>query len=356
MGNRLPLYEDQSARGALFKEYCDLEVAEHYGDPQKEYDSIRHATGVLDLSYLGKLKVSGRDRVRFLHNLVSNDIKNLKTGAGCYATLLTHQGRMESDLYVFACEDEILLESPPAGRDRIFQSLNKYIVSDVVTVQDRSQDCCILSLQGPDSRDVMERTLGTPLDGLAPLEHRTVASAENNRFVVRRDRTGCDGYDLWLPAREAHEFWRRWIEVDRLPPAGHQALNWLRTEAGIPWYGVDMDERNLPMEMGLTSAISTTKGCYRGQEIVARVLYRGHLDRRLGAVGVNHAEPPERGADILVEGAKIGEVTSATYSPRLKRPLALAVLKIGCLTAGTPVEVVYGATTHHGEVVALPLS
>lgn len=356
MVNRSPLYECQSRRGARFRGYHGWEIAEEYGDSCSEYDAVRRATGTLDLSYLGKLRVSGRDRARFLHNLVSNDIKNLKTGTGCYAALLTHQGRMETDLYAYALENEFLLECSPSSRDRLFQSLNKYVVSDLVTIEDASMNLSILSLQGCHAKEVMERTLGTPFEDLALLEHRTVARHSGNWIMVHRDRTGCDGYDLWLPFQDAPAVWQGWIESDHLLPVGHQALNWLRTEAGIPWYGVDMDDRNLPMEMGLTSAISMTKGCYRGQEIVARVVYRGHLDRRLGAIAVNHPEVPARGAEILAGGTKIGEVTSAIISPRLKRPLALAVLKSEYLSAGTVVEVSYGDTTCPGEVVNLPIS
>jgi folate-binding protein YgfZ len=356
MANRSPLYEFQSRRGARFGEYHGWEIVEDYGAPLNEYEAVCHHAGAFDLSYLGKLRVSGRDRVRFLHNLVSNDIKNLKTGTGCYATLLTHQGRMESDLYVYAMESEFLLECSPAGRDRLFQSLNKYIVSDVVTVEDVSTEFCVLSIQGPRSREFLERSLGIPLEHVSLLGHRTIAGSSGPWTVVRRDRTGCDGYDLWLPFQDAPEVWRRWVEGNGVLPAGHLALDWLRTEAGIPWYGVDMDERNLPMEMGLTSAaISLTKGCYRGQEIVARVIYRGNLGRQLGAVAVDHAEPPARGAEVRAAGTKIGEVTSAIVSPRLQRPLALAVLKTDFLTAGTSVEVTYGTTAHPGKVVTVPL-
>ncbi len=356
MTTRSPLHDWHAERGAKFREYHGWEIVEDYGDPKTEYSAARGTAALFDASYLAKLRVAGRDRVRFLNNLLSNDIKNLKTGSGCYATLLTHQGRMESDLYVYARAEELLLECSPAGRERLLQSLNKYIVSDVVTVEDVSAALSIVSLQGPGSAEVLQQIVDAPVGELAPLENRAVGRPPGALMVVRRDRTGLGGYDLWLTSGNAPEAWKTLSKDGQARPAGHQALNWLRTEAGIPWFGVDMDERTLPMEMGLTSAISLTKGCYRGQEIVARVTYRGHLDKKLGAVSIDHPEEPAKGSKVLGANEVIGEVTSAVVSPRLGRPLALAVLKSTFLTPGTRVEVAYGDKTHLGEVVTVPLT
>ncbi len=331
-------------------------VVEQYGeDPLKEYRAVKEDVGGLDLGHLGKLRVSGRDRVRYLHNMLSNDIKGLGEGQGCYAALLTHQGRMEADAYALAFAEELWLESSLAGKDRLFQTLTKYIVSDIVTVEDWTEKLGVLSLQGPRARERMEEVAGISLASLSTLEHRTIPRSSGDWVVVRRDRTGCDGYDLWVPAGEVSDLWPRWLESGRIPPVGLQALNWLRTEAGIPWYGVDMDEKTLPMEMGLDHAISMTKGCYRGQEIVARITHRGHLDRRLGAITIRHQDIPAGGAEVFSGGSKIGAITSAIASPRLQQPLALAVVKTEFLKPGTPVEVAYGDATRPGEVVALPL-
>ncbi len=355
MINRSPLHDLHVRNGARFGEYFGWEIVEEFGDPNLEYRAARDAVAVFDLSYLGKLRVSGRDRTRYLNSLLSNDIKNLKTGMGCYATLLTHQGRMESDLYVYAREEEFLLECPPAGRERLLQSLNKYIVSDVVSVEDASESLSVLSIQGPSSANLMERVLGIPLGEMGLLEFRSFSRPSASWLVVCRDRTGRGGYDLWLPPANVLEAWNLLVEAGRYRPAGHRTLNLLRTEAGIPWYGADMDDRTLPIEMGLTSAISLTKGCYRGQEIIARVTYRGHLDRKLGAVAIDHADAPAKGAKVMVSGALIGEVTSSIVSPALGRPLALAVLKSDFLSPGTKVEVAYENMSCPGEVVSLPL-
>lgn len=348
------LHDRQAEGGARFGFYHDWEIAEDFGDPVREYTAIRENAGVLDLCYLGELRVSGRDRVRFLHNLLSNDIMKLVPGTGCYATLLTHQGRMESDLYVYAFEDEFLLECPPSGHERVLQSLNRSIVSDKVEIEDTAGRYGKLSVQGPLSAVRAGNEIRQPLDGLSPLEHRT--SASGALMVIRRDRTGCGGYDLRVPVADIPVLWARLCERERLLPVGHRALDWLRTEAGIPWFGIDMDGHNLPMEMGLDAAISLTKGCYRGQEIVARVTYRGRLDRRLGGVTVRHIEPPKRGCGVFASGIRIGEITSAILSPRLRRPLALALLKSSFLSSGTAVEIDYGTVSYPGEVVTLPLA
>ena len=136
---------------------------------------------------------------------------------------------------------------------------------------------------------------------------------------------------------------------------GHEALNWLRTEAGIPWYGVDMDHRHLPLEFGLSSAVSLNKGCYRGQEIMARITYRGHLRKRFVGIAVHGERPPAPGTQVRDQGSLIGEVTSAAFSPRLESALALSILKIEFSEPGTAVEFACDGTMIPGHVVRLPL-
>ncbi len=352
---RSPLHSTESLHGAQFAELHSWEIVRDYGNPRAEYRAIREAAGALDLSYQGKLRATGKDRVRYIHNMTSNDIRNLKPGTGCHALLLTHQGRIESDLYIHAMHDSLLIESALEGKDRTFATLGKYIVADDVKIEDQTEQFSILCLQGPRSRELMEHTIRISLAGLEELGHQILRHNAREWIVVHHDRTGCDGYELWLPSEEAVGVWSGWIEADKILPAGHQALNWLRTEAGIPWYGLDMDDRNLPAEVGLSSAISLTKGCYRGQEIVARIHYRGHLDRGLAAVAQRQGGVPDSGAEIWAQGEKIGTVTSAILSPRLQLPLALCILKSQFLTPGTPVEVAQGEVLFPGEVVALPL-
>jgi folate-binding protein YgfZ len=334
---RSPLHDIESECGAVFGNFREREIAESFGDARGEYGAVQSDCGALDLFYIGKFRVEGRDRVRYLHNMLSNDIKRLQPGNGCHATLLTRQGRMETDLHVFAFADRLWLECPPAGADTAWQTLNQFIVGDVVTLEDATSEYLLLSLQGPGSMKRMEETAGVSLEGMEPLQFRVAEDGVS--FIVRRDRTGFGGYDFWLPAGKAAAIWLRWTREMNIPKVGMTAHNWLRTEAGIPWFGSDMDESNLPMEFGLQSAISLTKGCYRGQEIVARVIHRGHLDRRLAGIAVEAQVVPGKGWEVFAEGKKIGTITSAIPSPALRKPLALCILNAEYLAPGTEVNV-----------------
>ncbi len=348
-----PLHDLEAAAGATFRLRCGHEEPDQFGDACAEYDALRGEAGILDICSAGKLRVTGRDRQRYLNNMLTNDIKKLAAGAGCYAALLTRQGLMESDLWVFAGTNELWLECPVCAREQVLASLNKHIVSEDVILDDLSDAVGILSIQGPNAGGIIDRRLGLDVSTLRPLEHRQIGQGAG--FVVRRNRSGFDGYDLWLPRSEIADSWNGWTGEERVHPIGFQALDWARTEAGIPWFGVDMDNRTLPMEMGLDDAISMTKGCYRGQEIVARVKLRGHLDRRLAGIAVDHTLPPAPAAEVFALGEKIGAVTSAVISPRLGKPLALAVIKTAYLQPDTRVNVSYAGMNHPGTVLALPL-
>ncbi len=321
---------------------------------RREYERVRSAVGLVDLPDLGIVRVSGRDRVQYLHNMLSNDIKKLRPGQGCYAALLSNQGRMQSDLYGYAFEEELLLECPPSGKQRVLENLTKYLVSDIVTLDDYSGELGAVSLQGPESRQAAEQCSGIPLDGMEPLEHKMGEPFGNRCIVIRRDRTGCGGYDFWIPRSQLADFRSRCIG-NGIPPFGHEALDWLRTEAGIPWYGVDMDQRHLPLEFGLDSAVSLNKGCYRGQEIMARVTHRGHLRKRFVGIAVRSRQAPAAGTEVRAQGAGIGEVTSATFSPRLDSALALALIKVEFSEPGTAVELSCGGAVILGHVVRLPI-
>jgi folate-binding protein YgfZ len=352
---RSPVHGTHEVFGARFFECEGWELPEHFGDPLREYESVTAGIGALDLCYIGKLAVSGKDRVRYLNGMLSNDIRSLAPGTGCHAALLSRQGHVEADVHVYSFADDLRLECPQACTARMVETLRKFAVADDVMTEDRTSTLAILSLQGPRAREAMEKTVGATLEPGSCYSHHTFRCGAGEWSVALRDRTGSGGYDLWLPVEDAEVVWRRWLEVDRIQPVGYRSLDILRVEAGIPWYGRELTDRTLPMEAGLEDAVSLNKGCYRGQEIVARVMHRGSLDRALGGVAIDGEQVPESGAEIHARGVRIGRVTSAVRSPALGKPLALAILKKDFLAAGTTVEIPHGTGRLAGEAVSLPV-
>jgi folate-binding protein YgfZ len=259
---------------------------------------------------------------------------------------------MESDLWVYAAAEDLLIECPPGTVGRVVATLNKHIVSDRVEIADISADFGILSVQGPQSAAVIETVMQPVTLPAKPLDHCTAAGGDAR--IVSRNRTGSGGFDIWLPIKETGSYWQGFLGSGQAVPVGLHALRWARAEAGIPWYGLDMDERTLPMEMGLDDAISLDKGCYRGQEIVARVRFRGHLDRNLR--GIKMEGKPEPHSEVRLQDQKIGELTSVEFSPVLGKPLGLAVLKKSVSSAGVDVQVVSGQGYIPGSIVELPLN
>jgi folate-binding protein YgfZ len=352
---RSPVHGTHEAFGARFFESEGWELPVHFGDPLREYESVRGGIGALDLCHTGKLAVTGKDRVRYLNGMLSNDIRSLAPGTGCHAALLSRQGHVEADVHVYSFADDLRLECPQACTARLVETLRKFAVADDVIIEDRTGTLGILSLQGPQAREAMEKTVGASLELESPHSHQGFQRGPAEWTVARRDRTGIGGFDLWLPVEDAEIVWRRWLEVDRIQPVGYRSLDALRVEAGIPWYGTELTDRTLPMEVGLEDAISLNKGCYRGQEIVARVMHRGSLDRALGGVAIDGEQVPARGAEVQAQGVQVGRVTSAVSSPALGRPLALAILKKDFLAAGTSVQIPHGAGRLAGEAVRLPI-
>jgi folate-binding protein YgfZ len=351
MTDKTPLHTFQAAAGAHFQEWCGWEIPSHYGDTRTEYEILRRQSGALDFCFLGKLRVTGRDRVSYLHNMLTNNIRILAAGTGCHAALLTRQGLMESDLWVYAFDDELWLECPPCATGRIIATLRKHIVSERVVLDDIGRDWGVISIQGPASARMIESVSGAKVERLRSLEHLAFERSFRKCIAVHRDRTGSGGYDLWCPQECIADIWHDFNAQGSQKAVGMKALDWARTEAGIPWYGIDMDERTLPLEMGLDAAISLDKGCYRGQEIIARITYRGRFHRRLAGIAIERDSLPARGTEVYHQGARIGAITSASFSPSLGRPLALAILKTAFSQPGTAVEVDSGP----GKIVSLPL-
>ena len=356
MLKRSKLFDIQLDHGAHFFEYSGWEIPHRFSSVDEDYDAIRSAAGVLDLSYCGVIEATGPDRVKFLHRMLTNDIEALAPGKGCYATFLTPQGRTLTDMRVYCLENSLLLTVEAGLGEKVVTGLRKFTIGNRVEIHDRSEDLAILSIQGPRS----DKFLGQVASGFAHphelFDHSTIEIGPANIRICRVDRTVAGGYDLLLAKDTLVSTWRLLSarESSGISPVGWDASNIHRVEAGIPLCGVDFDEAQIPLEAGLDGAISLKKGCYIGQEIIARATYLGHLNRKLTGLVLAGKQPADRGAKIFREEKEVGWITSSVFSPSLGRPIALGYLRREVWEPGTNLLVKEGVSSIQSEVTTLP--
>ncbi len=354
----LGLHEEHVVAGAVVEEVCGWLLPAHYGDPLAEHRAVREAVGLCDRSLVGKVEVTGRDRVSFLQGMLTNDLKALAPGQGCPAAFLDAQGKVQALLTVLALEDRLLLELPPGMTEKTLQSLDKFLISEKVYFSDVSERFTLLALHGPAAPRVLQEATGSAVN-LEPYRHAEHAIETSPVRLCRLDELGVPGFHVWVQSEHAAEVWRRIMELGRprgLRPVGSIALTSLRVEAGVPCFGHDVDETTLLMEAPLEHLVSYTKGCYLGQEIVARIKHRGHVNRFLTGLTLEGAEVPAFGAPVLREEKEIGRVTSAVRSLAFGRPIALAYIRREYFEPGTAVAVRHGETTIPARVTALPFA
>jgi len=349
---RSPLADYHTSQGARLSEYHGCVVPSRFTDPVAEHHAVRHAAGLFDFSFRSRFTVSGADRVRFLQGMVSNDVEGLSPGHGTYALLLNVQGQILADLRIFCEPDRFLMETDADLRPKVMQTLERYIIMDEVDLE--ILDECALAFQGPRARGLLERTLHVDLPELGEYGHFRTNYAGFPVCVLRATSTGEAGYEVWTRADGVMGVWG--AACGQAPsyemlPCGTEALETLRIEAGIPRYGADFGEDTLPLEAGLTNALSFSKGCYVGQEIVERARSRGHVNWQLVGLFVESDRPPAAGEKLMAEGKEIGEITSACASPSLGKTIALAYVRREASEPGTSLELASGAAA---EVTTLP--
>ena len=294
-------------------------------DLSKEYRIVSEAAGWRRSTRRSVMAILGRDAAPFLHALVTADVGGLAPGAGAYAAYLTPQGRMICDLALYRKDDGWLADVPAATAASIAAKLDASIFSEDVRVEDRSARMAILSVVGPKSAALLARLDGADRSHIDALPLRGGADA-GAVTVARTDAAMLPSFDLLLPAHAVAS------TVEILGSAGAVAMSdelaeFLRIQAGRPAFGLDMDTDTIPLEAGLLDrAISTTKGCYVGQEIIIRVLHRGggRVARRLMKMeGRQAASAIAAGAAIIADGRDVGIVTSTARDPERDRAIAL---------------------------------
>lgn len=320
------------------------------------YVAARHSAGLIANSP-GLIVVSGRDRASYLQGLLTNDVVALTTGQGCYAAYLTAQGRMISDLRVFELGDAMLLALPRATKDVVLAKLDQFIFSEDVQLGDVSDTFASLTIVGPDAARLLTSTLvvdAGDLNNWPAYGNRRVVLDGQPVIVLRSSDAGEPGFEL-VASLEQIAALSSPLRALGAVDVDEDTANVLRIEGGVPLFGRDMDQETIPLEAGIEDrAISFTKGCYVGQEVIIRVLHRGHgrVARRLvGLTFEPENEVPAPGTTMHADDSAVGEITSSCWSPALGRPIALGYVKRDRAQPGVVLQLSTGAS---GVVASVP--
>ncbi len=340
---RIPTYDWHQQKDAVFEDYFGCEVPSHYGNFEDEYRRLRKEAVVRDVSHFGKIKVVGRDRLRFLQGMLTNDVKVLEPGNGAHALFLDVKGHIHADMKIYAFTDHVLLILQHYLVEKLMMGLDRYIMSEDVRISDVTGDLCMIQILGPDSVSFLESK------GIQELpanlyDHRTISIAGHDCSLIRLP----SGFAVLAPTSAAPEILTYWDG----PLIGARAFEVFRIESGLPLMYRDMDETNFPQEVGLTGALNFLKGCYLGQETMARIDAQGHVNRHL--VGIASSTPVSAGDKIFRENKEIGRITSTTYSLLLNQPFSIGYIRREFSKEGETVEV--GGQNTPAIVRPLPLT
>jgi folate-binding protein YgfZ len=335
------------------------------------YAAVQTGAGFFDRLDRGTLALTGADRAAWLNGLVTNDIGALTPGTGCYAAHLTPQGRLITDMTVLALEDRLLIDLPGETKDRLAARFDQLIFMEDVHVEDMTDRWTAFGLHGPGSADIIGSSAderAPRLDSLHEHQHVWIRIAGAAVLVVATRELQKTGFNLYGD-RERGSRLREILATSGARPVGAEALEVLRVEAGRPRFHVDMAEDTIPLEAGIEDrAISFTKGCYVGQEVIIRVLHRGHgrvarrlmglIESRSNREGLRTQVPSAITAgDLVFAGDReVGRVTSAARSPRFGHTIALAYVHRDLATPGAGVEVAKGEGRIPMTVAALPFA
>lgn len=368
-----PLLSLHQQAEAEFQPYADVEIVSTFGEPQAEYAAIRKGAAVIDLPQRGVLELSGKDRLPFLNNLLTNQTydKTTKTGMaagrGVHAFLLNAKsGRIITELNVLELGDRTLLEMDARLITAVRTTLEKYLFSEQVMFVEQLEALHEIAIHGPGAGDVLSAALQAPLPSLDPLGSWQTQLFGIPAVIWRDDPAAVPGYHLIVPTAPARSLWMTLLsrfasstDTGKRPlrPVGWAAFNAARIEGGRPIFGIDFDDTILPAETGqLARAVSFTKGCYPGQEIVARMHARQQVAKQLVGIKFTGDALPIAGAGVFDDQSnQIGGITSSTISPVLSNTaIALALVKRPFYAVGTVVNVPAEGAMRRGVVSATP--
>ena len=341
-------------RGARWREEAGWKVPGSFGDLLAEHGAVRRTAGVVDLSSRGTLRVRGAERLGFLHRLLSADLHEVAAPGWTPSLLLNPKGKVVADMRVIILGDSILLDVAPENPGTVAEKLRRVILASDVEIEDETSRTAILSVHGPEAPKFIPRVLGEGRSLPGPREVAEIDPGGTGPLILRSALTGEEGFDILFPVQGAAALWEALNEENRPVPVGLDALEILRVEAGVPRFGADFGEDTIPLEAGLEEAISLEKGCFLGQEVVARATHRGGVRRRIYGLIIDADSPPPPKSPVFKEEVEVGWVSSAALPPGAGRVLALAYVRCDQVDSPEGFHVRTNGESHAARLADLP--
>ncbi|WP_309118380.1 glycine cleavage system aminomethyltransferase GcvT [Paenibacillus sp.] len=362
---RTPLYPLYAPLGAKTIDFGGWELPVQFEGILKEHEAVRHRAGLFDVSHMGELLVTGAEAVAFLQRLVANDVAKLSAGAAMYTPMCYPDGGTVDDLLVYRLgEDRFLLVVNASNVETDLAWMLRHASGDV-TIRDVSAETALLAVQGPAAVDVVRDAScgGDGVDGFDPAALRPFRFAEGVRvggvpaLVSRTGYTGEDGFELYVDASRAPDVWRALFAAGAphgLAPVGLGARDTLRFEARLPLYGQELSPSITPLEAGLGAFVKLEKGDFIGRDALAAQKASGPARRLVGLEMIDRGIPRTHYAVFAADGARVGEVTTGTQSPTLRRNLGLALVDAAYAAEGTELYVDVRGKRLKAKVVSTP--
>ncbi len=351
--NRSPLFEKHKQAGAAFGESFGWQVPQTYSNIEKEYSAARSHAVLMERPYFGQLRVSGNDHVDLLHRLTTNELRPLKPGEGQINIFANEKGRIIDRVLLLKFPNSIRLTTSPGSSERVAAWIDKYVFIEDVKIENLTAALTTLSLFGPKSPQILKVFFKNDFNQ----HHQEIDWNGKKLLVSRTYELRAAGFDLIVEIDLAAQLWDKLLESGKpfdLRPMGEAAYEALRIEAGWPIFGKDFDDQINPHEAGMLPYINFNKGCYIGQEVIARLDTYDKVQKHLMGVMLEGNRLPKSQDLIFVDDQEVGYLTSVGHSLGLKKNIALGYVRTKFANEGAEVQIVTDGREISGKVVALP--
>ncbi len=354
---RTPLFKQHQQLGGKLVDFAGWEMPIQYGGVVEEYQAVRTAVGLFDVSHMGRVMAEGRDAEAFLQRVTTNNVARLAVGEAQYSMVCNPAGGIKDDIFVYRLgPTRFLVCVNASNRDKIVSWLFQKAPQGDVRLSDESDEMAQIALQGPQSREILRAVCPSAADRLKPRQCMEADVLGVHGVISRTGYTGEVGYELYVPSRKAEAVWEGLMKAGEragIKACGLGSRDLLRLEVGYLLYGNDIDEQTTPLEAGAAFAVDFTKGEFVGSQALLEQKEKGPA-KRLVAFELLQKGVPRHGMKVLADGREIGVVTSGNLSPRLQKGIGLGYVPAAFTAPGTQFQIDIRGRLHPAVVVKLP--